>query len=218
MKYGAPDPDSDSSTTTDSFHSAPSMTLEAPDHTMSDTTPAQGSEAPRMEATARREERSETMGRREVGLPRWNGARQEFDFYLDRLEARLETEYATFFPERTTCLDMVEKLPESAKPRIAAWFGKRKVDGNFCWRALLEYFREVFADRQAQQAAIEKLHRLEQGSSQYFAEFLLDFEQQVGQCGVGALTEVGKSTTLREALNFMLKKALVGVRLPPRPL
>ncbi|KAI0993518.1 hypothetical protein K3495_g14666 [Podosphaera aphanis] len=152
--------------------------------------------------------------RRDASLPKWNGISQDFVFYIERLEIQVEVDYAPFLDERTICLDLIETLPETSKPRVAPWFNKRKVDGRFSWRNLIDHFKDTFADRQAQQSASELVNRMEQGNNQYFGDFVLDFEYRVSQCGEEAFTPLGKTLTLKAALNNRFRTALVGVKLP----
>ena len=78
--------------------------------------------------------------------------------------------------DRTICLDMVETLPDTSKPRVAEWVDRRKDDGRFDWKELILHLKENFADRKAWQVALEYINQMEQGESQSLADFLLDFE------------------------------------------
>lgn len=170
----------------------------------------------------RRTRESENMSTQDVGkprrdavLPKWSGLPQDFGFFIGRLEIRIETDFAPYVDERSICLDMIETLPETSKPKVSAWFDKRRADGRFSWRNFVDHFKHTFADRQARQSASELVNRMEQGENQFFADFLLEFEYRISQCGEGAFTELGKAMTLKLALNNKLRTAFVGVKLPP---
>ncbi|KAI1006415.1 hypothetical protein K3495_g1807 [Podosphaera aphanis] len=130
--------------------------------------------------------------RRDAVLPRWNGAPQDFPFFVERLETRIETDYAPYMSEQAICLDMIETLPEASKARVSTWFSRCRERGRFDWRECLGYLKEIFADRQAQQSAAQHVMRMEQGEHQYFADFLQDYEYRTAQCGIGAFTSMGK--------------------------
>ena len=100
---------------------------------------------------------------------------------------------------------------------MATWFEKRKADGQFSRKGLILYMKETFADKQARQAALEHVNRMEQGESQFLVDFLLDFEYRIAQSGGDeAFTQLGRTMTLKAALNNKLRTALVGVKLPPQ--
>ena len=154
--------------------------------------------------------------RRDAILPKWNGVQVDFGFFVGRLETRIEADFAPFLDDRTICLDVIETLPETAKPRVSAWFERRKADGQFSWRELVQHLKDTFSDRQARQVALEHVNRMEQGENQFFADFLQDFEYRVAQSGGNeAFTQLGKTMTLKAALNNKLRISLVGVKLPP---
>lgn len=152
--------------------------------------------------------------RREAAMPKWSGTQLDFPFFISRLEARIETEYAPYFDNRSICLDMVDTLPEMYKSRVASWFEARRVAGEFDWKDFLEHFKITFADRQARQTASETVSRMEQGANQYFADFLQDFEHRLAQCDE-VYTITGKTMQLKASINGKLRRALIGVKLPP---
>ena len=85
--------------------------------------------------------------RRDAVLPKWNGVQLDFGFFIGRLETRIEVDFAPFLDDRTICLDVIETLPELAKPRVSTWFEKRRADGSFSWKELVQHLKETFADR-----------------------------------------------------------------------
>lgn len=127
---------------------------------------------------------------------------------------RIESDFAPYFDERSICLDMIDTLPDNLKGRVSNWFETRRVSGIFSSAEFIQYFKDTFADRQAQQSASEVLDRMEQGECQ-FGEFFQDFEHQLALSrGDAVYTEVGKTQKLKAALNRKLRRALIGLRLP----
>ena len=111
---------------------------------------------------------------------------------------------------------MIETLPDTAKPRVAEWFDKRKAGGRFGWKELILHLKETFADKKAWQVALEYINKTGQGESQSLADFLLDFEYQIAQSGGDeAFTQLGRTMNLKAALNNKMRTALVGVKLLP---
>lgn len=149
-----------------------------------------------------------------AALPKWSGKAEDFSFYIRRLEARINREWATHVDPCSICLDMIDTLPDEKKTRVAAWFEESSRQGAFSWQNFVEHFRHQFDDKEARQAASEYVARMEQGYNQFFLDFLKDFEYRIAPCRE-AFTPLGKSIQLKASLNSRLRRALVGVKLPP---
>ena len=81
---------------------------------------------------------------------------------------------------------------------------------------LLNVIEHEFEDTHAQQAATELVQRMEQGRHQFFREFLKDFEFKVSLSGGDIIfTPSAKTRQLKLSLNSKLRRALIGVKLPP---
>ncbi|KAI0993451.1 hypothetical protein K3495_g14733 [Podosphaera aphanis] len=153
--------------------------------------------------------------RRDFALPKWSGRIQDFNFYIARLEMRIESDFAPFYDGKSIYLGMIDTLPDNLKGRVSNWFEARRIAGSFYYADFIQYFKDSFADRQAQQSASEVLDRMEQGECQFFGDFYQDFEHQLALGGGDAVyTAVGKTQKLKAALNGRLRRALIGVRLP----
>ena len=153
--------------------------------------------------------------RKNVVLPKWNGEPEDFDFYIGRLETRIQMELASFLEPAAICLDMIDTLPESKKPRVADWFQESRSSGKFDWEDLIKLFRKEFENKDARQAASEIVSRMEQGKAQYFVDFLREFEYRLAQSGGNeAYTSLGKTQQLKASLNPRLRRSLIGVKLP----
>ena len=60
------------------------------------------------------------------------------------------------------------------------------------------------------------VNRMEQGLHQYFVDFLQEFEYRMALSGgEAAYTPLGKTQLLKASINGRLRRALVGVKLPP---
>lgn len=154
--------------------------------------------------------------RNNPSLPTWNGKQEDFRFYLDRLRIRVEKELAPCKESSSICLDIIDTIPEEKKSRIAPWFSECKIKNKFDWEDLLDRLFHEFEDNQAQQSAIEVVQRMEQGQNQYFHDFLKDFERKVAMSGGNEIyTPAMKTMQLKASLNSRLRRALVGVKLPP---
>ncbi|KAI1007040.1 hypothetical protein K3495_g1177 [Podosphaera aphanis] len=145
--------------------------------------------------------------KKETNLPKWNGSPDDFGFFIGRLEMRIQQELEPFAEGSIICLDMIETLPEDKKSQVAAWFEESEAQNSFNWRALIQYFRNEFEDKQAMQAASEYLNRMEQGYHQYFRDFLKDFEYRVAQ--------IGGSTVYTSHYKTMQPKASLNSRFMP---
>ncbi|KHJ34005.1 hypothetical protein EV44_g3125 [Erysiphe necator] len=147
-----------------------------------------------------------------ASLPKWNGKAEEFSFYMRRLMARIEREWEPYVDQGSICLDMIDSLPDHKRPRIAAWL-EDNVE-NYCWRNLAEHFREQFEDKEERQAASKYVSRMEQSHNQLFLDFLKDSEYRMAPCRE-AFTPLAKSMQFKASLNSRLRRALVGLDLPP---
>lgn len=147
-------------------------------------------------------------------LPKWSGEVEDFSFYIKRLEARIEREWAPYADPCSICLDMIDTLPDDKRSRVAAWFDDSSSKNYFSWQDLAKHFRSQFDNKEARQAASEYVNRMEQGQNQLFRDFLKDFEYRMAPCRE-AYTQLGKSIQLKSSLNSRLRQALVGVKLPP---
>ena len=154
-----------------------------------------------------------TMQMAKSALPKWSGQAEDFSFYIRRLEARIQREWAPHVDPCSICLDMIDTLPDEKKSRVAAWFEESSQKNSFSWENFVEHFRRQFDDKEARQAASEHVSRMEQGYNQLFLDFLKDFEYRMAPCRE-AYTQLGKSMQLKASLNTRLRRALVGLKLP----
>lgn len=154
-----------------------------------------------------------TMQMAKSALPKWSGHAEDFSFYIRRLEARIQREWAPYVDPCSICLDMIDTLPDEKKSRVAAWFEESSQKNSFSWENFVEHFRSQFDDKEARQAASEHVSRMEQGYNQLFLDFLKDFEYRMAPCRE-AYTQLGKSMQLKASLNTRLRRALVGLKLP----
>lgn len=153
--------------------------------------------------------------RKNVTLPKWNGKSEDFEFYIGRLETRIQRELDSFMEPSAICLDMIDTLPEKKQSRVAYWFEESKAREEFDWRELIRVFRKEFENKDARQAASEILTRMVQGKNQLFVDFLRDFEYRLALSGGNeAFTPLGKTQQLKASLNSRLRRSLIGVKLP----
>ncbi|RKF57520.1 hypothetical protein OnM2_073070, partial [Erysiphe neolycopersici] len=87
--------------------------------------------------------------RRDENLPKWNGRKEEFRFYMGRLRTRIETEMAPYMKQSTICLDMNDTLPEDEKFRVADWYDQSSSSGYFNCESLYKLFQEEIEDKHA---------------------------------------------------------------------
>lgn len=115
---------------------------------------------------------------------------------------------------RAICLGMLQTLPKEQQLRVAHWFQTGGADRDHDWRKFLEHFSAQFEDKQAKQSATEQLIRMRQGSSQFFADFLQDFEYKLQQCEGSGWPDNAKIMHLNAGISSALKTALVVKTLP----
>lgn len=146
-----------------------------------------------------------------VPWPKWDGRVESFDFYIQQLRMRTE------LCERSAnikCYMMVQTLPEAKKHLIAEWFKTGGEDGKWDWAKFLDFFDLQFANKQAKKAALEELSRMRQGRSQWFTDFVSDFEYKLSVAGGSGWPVSAKLGYLETGINEALQTQLVALDLP----
>lgn len=152
--------------------------------------------------------------RKEVAWPQWNGKTETFDFYAFRMSVKLDGNAVLLGENRKLiCMSMIDTLPENRQMRISHWFQEGGPNKDWDPVRFLAHFTEQFEDKQAQESAMEELTRMRQGTHQYFADYLQDFEYKLAQCqGMNWPSRV-KIMNLNTGINAVLKDRLVTVTL-----
>ena len=86
-------------------------------------------------------------------LPKCSGQAEDFRFYIRRLEARIQREWAPYVDPCSICLDMIDTLLDEKKLRVTEWFEESSQKNSFSWESFVEHFRRQFDDKEALQAA-----------------------------------------------------------------
>lgn len=147
--------------------------------------------------------------------PKWNSKQEDFGVYNDMLRTKVEKEIGDHREPSCLCIDIINTLPDEKKSRVANLFSQCKQADNFNWRELLNVFEHEFENTQAQQSATELVQRMEQGRHQMFRDFLKEFEYQIALSGgEDIFTPLAKTRQLKLSLNNILRRALIGVKLP----
>ena len=152
--------------------------------------------------------------KKESPWPKWDGTTGTFLNFRSQLRVKIEEDRHLLGSDRAVCYGMLQALPDEKKARAHGWFDKGGPDGNYNWEAFLQEFTILFEDKQARQNAGEQLTRMRQGSSQFFADFLQDFEYKLQQCGGTNWAGGAKIVQLNASINTPLKTALITVNLP----
>ena len=151
--------------------------------------------------------------KKESPWPKWNGKTGTFLNFRSQLRVKIEEDRHLLGSDRAVCYGMLQALPDDKKARAHGWFDRGGPGGNYHWEDFLGEFSALFEDKQARQAAGEQLTRMRQGSNQYFADFLQDFEYKLQQCGGTNWAGSAKIMQLNASINTSLKAALVTVDL-----
>jgi hypothetical protein len=78
-------------------------------------------------------------------------------------------------------------------------------------KRLLDYLVSIYGNPHRQQAAMDNLRALQQGSKEPFWKFLPKFETELADAGVLGFSDAVKISYLRGALNRTMKEKLVGI-------
>ena len=152
--------------------------------------------------------------KKESPWPNWDGRTGSFLNFRSQLRVKIEEDRHLLGSDRAVCYGMLQTLPDNKKARAHGWFDRGGPDGSYRWEAFLGEFTALFEDKQARQTAGEQLTRMRQGSSQFFVDFLQDFEYKLQQCGGTNWAGNAKVMLLNASINTSLRTALVTVDLP----
>jgi hypothetical protein len=186
MSFRIPDESSsDASEPTLPNHETPSPTMSAPSPTVLPS----------------------TSGSRRIPWPKWSGEIEDYAFYHQRLACRIE-EATSELSNKMICYQMVETLPEKKQKLVADWFGSGGENGDWAWTEFLEHFITQFENKQAKEEAAEDLSRIRQGATQWFKDFLSDFEYKLTIAGGRKWPDSMRVALVRSGINLTLKTAL----------
>lgn len=155
------------------------------------------------------------MSTEKIAWPQWDGTTTSFPFFLARLKIRAKAASKVASTDgQIVCYQMVETLPAYKQHLVAQWFTTGGKNRDWDWEEFAEHFALQFEDKQARKAAIEELSRMRQGASQYFTEYVSDFEYKLSVADGMGWNEEAKLGFLESGINKALRSALVTVVLP----
>lgn len=146
--------------------------------------------------------------------PEWDGNAESFSTHLFLLRAKIEEDNQFLGSARAICLEIFGSVPASKQPRIAHWIKTGGSGGVHDWDEFLKYLAEQFEDKQAKQAAGDLLGRMRMGATQYFVDFLQDYEFRLSQCDGLGWADGLKIIHLNIGINSTLRDKLVTKSLP----
>jgi Retrotransposon gag protein len=162
--------------------------------------------------TAGTEPTSPVMSTHRIAWPKWDGKTKSFPFFLAQLRVRVAV--ATDQTGQIRCFQMVQCLPLEKQYLVAHWFGEGGPDKDYNWEKFADHFALQFEDKQAKKAALEELSRMRQGATQFFTDFVSDFEYKLSVAGGHGWPDEAKLGFLENGINNCLRTALVTVTLP----
>ena len=155
-----------------------------------------------------------SVQRKATKWPVWDGKTDSFKTHAYLLKVKIEEDRAILGSSRAICMEMFNSIPADRRPRIAHWFETGGPQGNYDWEAFLAALKDKFEDRQARQTAGDQLSRMRMGATQFFADYLQDFEFKLSQCDGLGWPDRTKNIYLNTSINDKLKEKLVSKSLP----
>lgn len=156
---------------------------------------------------------SASFGGPKIPWPKWDGTTASFLFFLTQLKVRVKTG-CNGYPPELICYHMIQTLPPEKQRLVGHWFENGGPDRDYDWKKFADHFSLQFENKQAKKAATEELSRMRQGSTQYFTDYVSDFEYKLAIAGgIGWPDEV-RLSLLQTGINTALKTMLVSVSLP----
>jgi hypothetical protein len=155
-----------------------------------------------------------TTQRKATKWPVWDGKVDSFKTHAYLLRVKIEEDKAILGTNRAICMEIFNSLPADKRPRVAHWFESGGPDGDYDWEVFLFTLKEKFEDKQAKQTAGDQLSRMRMGATQYFADYLQDFEFKLSLCDGLGWPDRTKIIYLNTSINSKLKEKLVSKSLP----
>lgn len=121
--------------------------------------------------------------KRDAKFEKWDGKSLSWTPHYYFLKAQCRVYKPLLVTDEAVCLKIYESIPEPQRQRIRGYWIRCGEDENFNWKEFLEecnvqYFDQIGADK-----AERKLSKMRQGESQYFRNFLQEWELQLEYAG-----------------------------------
>ncbi|KAI0991360.1 hypothetical protein K3495_g16827, partial [Podosphaera aphanis] len=144
----------------------------------------------------------------------WDGSTTSFNAHLFLLRIKIEEDRAVLGSDRAVCFDIFRSVPLDKQPRIQNWLETGGIDGKYDWNNFLDHLKEKFENKLARQTAADQLGRMRMGPTQYFVDYLQEYEFKISQCGKTGWTDEYKIMHLEIAINAPLRQLLMNKNLP----
>ena len=115
--------------------------------------------------------------------PVWDGSTTSLNAHLFLLRIKIEEDRAVLGSDRAICFDIFRSVPSDKQPRILNWLETGGFDSNYNWNHFLDHLKETFENKLARQTAADQLGRMQMGATQYFVDYLQEYELKISQCG-----------------------------------
>jgi hypothetical protein len=155
-----------------------------------------------------------TIQRKAAKWPVWDGKTDSFKTHACLLRVKIEEDRSILGTDRAICMGIFNSIPADKRPRISHWFETGGPTGGYNWEEFLVVLRDKFEDRQAKQTAGDQLSRMRMGVTQYFADYLQDFEFKLSQCDGLGWPDRTRIIYLNNSINSKLREKLVSKSLP----
>ncbi|CAD6506136.1 BgTH12-07066 [Blumeria graminis f. sp. triticale] len=115
--------------------------------------------------------------------PVWDGSTTSLNAHLFLLRIKIEEDRAVLGSNRAICFDIFRSVPSDKQPRILNWLETGGFDSNYNWNHFLDHLRETYENKLTRQTAADQLGRIRMDATQYFVEYLQEYELKISQCG-----------------------------------
>ncbi|KAI6247691.1 hypothetical protein HI914_04253 [Erysiphe necator] len=152
--------------------------------------------------------------KRDAKFEKWDGKSLSWTPHYYFLKAQCRVYKPLLVTDEAVCLKIYESIPEPQRQRIRGYWIRCGEDENFNWKEFLEecnvqYFDQIGADK-----AERKLSKMRQGESQYFRNFLQEWELQLEYAGGREWPDSTKINHLRQSVSEKIREKFPVLGLP----
>lgn len=147
---------------------------------------------------------NEAQIQRDASFGKWDGESHTWTPHYQLLQFQCEVYLPFLVTEKAVCMKIYESIPEPQRQRIRGYWIKCGRSQCYKWREFLEECDRTYFNKVGAEKAEQKLYSMKQGESQFFREFLEEWELQLEYAGGNDWPQSFKIKQLRRSLSEKL--------------
>lgn len=156
---------------------------------------------------------TEAQIQRDASFGKWDGQPHTWTPHYQLLQVQCEVYLPFLVTQKAVCMKIYESIPEPQRQRIRGyWIGCGR-NQFYNWKEFLEECDKTYFNRVGAEKAEQKLFSMKQGESQFFRNFLEDWELQLEYAGGSDWPQSFKIKQLHRSLSEKLSDKIVSLKL-----